>query len=96
MGFFETIPGTVTFNLGVAVSANLVFEGRISSASLDDTERNAVVAFGSVQRAGLRPLPLIHVPLGDSWGIDAYAVGAYLPSKRGWGETYMAGVSFRD
>jgi len=96
VGLSETIPGAVTFNLGAAVAANLVIEGRISSASLGDTERNVVVAFGSVQRAGLRPLPLIHVPLGDSWGIDVYAVGAYLPSKRSWIETYMAGVSFRD
>jgi hypothetical protein len=96
MGLSETIPGAVTFNLGVAVGANLLFEGRLSTAGLDDTERSAVLAFGSVQRAGLRPLPLIHVPLSDAWGVDAYAVGAYLPAKRGWLETYMAGVSFRD
>jgi len=95
-GLSEAIPGAVTFNLGVALGANLLFEGHVSSAGLDDPKRGAVLAFGSVQRAGLRPLPLIHVPLSDSWGIDAYAVGAYLPSKRGWVETYMAGVSFRD
>ena len=96
LGLSETIPGAVTFNLGAAVGANLLFEGHVSTASLDDAERNVVLAFGSVQRAGLRPLPLIHVPVSDSWGVDAYAVGAYLPSKRGWVETYMAGVSFRD
>jgi len=48
------------------------------------------------RRAGLCPLPLIHVPLSDSWGIDAYAVDAYLPSKRDWIETDTAGVSFRN
>jgi hypothetical protein len=96
LGLSETIPGAVTFNVGTAVGANLLVEGDVSGAKLDAAERNAVVAFGSVQRAGLRPLPLIHVPLNDQWGIDAYAVGAYVPAKRGWVETYMAGVSFRD
>jgi hypothetical protein len=96
VGLSETIPGAVTFSVGAALGANLLFEGHVSSAALDDPERSAVLAFGSVQRAGLRPLPLIHVPLDDSWAIDAYAVGAYLPSKQGWVETYMAGVSFRD
>ena len=51
-------------------------------------------ALGSVQRSGLRPLPLIHVPLGNGWGVDAYAVGAYVPSLGGWVDTYLAGVSF--
>ena len=92
----ETVPGAVTFNLGVALGADLLFEGHLSSAGFEDPERNASVAFGSVQRAGLRPLPLIHVPLSESWAVDAYAVGAYLPAKHGWLETYMAGVSFRD
>jgi hypothetical protein len=96
LGLSETVPGAVIFNLGVAVGANLLVEGHVSEAGLDDVERNVVLAFGSVQRAGLRPLPLIQVPLGDSWSVDAYAVGAYLPSKRGWVETYMAGVSCRD
>jgi hypothetical protein len=61
---------------------------------VDSGERNLVLAFGSVQRVGLRPLPLIHVPLGLGWGIDAHAVGAYLPAKRGWVETYLLGVSY--
>ena len=96
LGLSETIPGAVTFSLGVAAGANLLFDGHISDTDLASPERNAVLAFGSVQRAGLRPLPLIHVPLSDAWAVDGYAVGAYLPSRRGWVETYMAGVSFRD
>ena len=54
-----------------------------------------MIALGSVQRAGLRPLPLIHVPIGNGWGIDAHAVGAYVPAKHGWVETYLAGVSWQ-
>jgi hypothetical protein len=96
LGLSETIPFAVTFNVGAAVATNLFVAGSASSARLDAAERSSVVAFGSVQRTGLRPLPLIHVPLSEAWGVDAYAVGAYLPAKHGWVETYMAGVSFRD
>jgi hypothetical protein len=53
-----------------------------------------VFALGSVQRIGLRPLPLIHVPLGRGWGIDAYASGAYVPAQNGWVETYLLGASY--
>ena len=68
--------------------------GHFSSAGVGTAERNVVLAFGSVRRSGLRPLPLIHVPLGGGWGADAYAVGAYRPAERGWVETYLAGVSY--
>jgi len=94
LGLSETIPGAVTFNLGIGVSANALIAGHFSSAPLDSNERGAVVAFGAVQRAGLRPLPLIHVPLGGGFGVDAYAVGAYVPAKHGWVETYLAGFSY--
>jgi len=94
LGLSETIPDAVTFNLGVAASTNVLIDGQFSSAASDSAERNWVFAVGSVQRSGLRPLPLIHVPLGKGWGVDAYAVGAYLPAQRGWVETYLAGVSY--
>lgn len=94
LGLSETIPRAVTFNVGAGMGARLLSDGNFSSAAADSEERNLVVAFGSVQRAGLRPLPLIHVPLSEAWGIDAHAVAAYLPSQRGWVETYMAGLSY--
>jgi hypothetical protein len=94
LGLSETIPDAVTFNLGVGVSANAIIDGHWSSAPADASERGATLAFGSVQRAGLRPLPLIHVPLGSGFGLDAYAVGAYVPAKHGWVETYLAGFSY--
>ena len=72
----------------------MLVDGRFESLAIDSAGRGAVFALGSVQRSGLRPLPLIHVPLGNGWGVDAYAVGAYLPSLQGWVETYLAGVSF--
>jgi len=94
LGMSETIPAAITFNFGVGLSANAIIDGHFSSASIDANERATVIAFGSVQRAGLRPLPLIHVPLGGGLGVDAYAVAGYLPAKQGWVETYLAGVSF--
>jgi hypothetical protein len=53
-----------------------------------------VLALGSVQRAGLRPLPLIHVPLSDGWAIDAHAGGGVTnPRSRVGSRTYTAAVS---
>jgi hypothetical protein len=94
LGLSETIPDAVTFNVGLGFGLNPLTDGRFTSASFDSTERNVVLALGSVQRAGLRPLPLIHVPLSEAWAIDAHAVVAYQPALQGWVETYTAAVSY--
>jgi len=94
LGLSETIPGAVTFNVGAGFALNPLSEGHFTSAAFDSVERNVNVAFGSVQRAGLRPLPLIHIPISDAWGIDAHAVVAFQPALKGWVETYTAGVSY--
>jgi hypothetical protein len=94
LGLSETIPDAVTFNLGLSFGMNPLSNGHLTSASFGSTERNVVLALGSVQRAGLRPLPLIHVPLSTAWAIDAHAVVAYQPALRGWVETYTAAVSY--
>jgi len=94
LGASETVPGAVTFNLGIGASSNVLVDGTFSQASFGATQRQAVLAFGSVQRAGLRPLPLIHVPVTVSLSIDAHVVIAYRPALSGWVETYTAGVSY--
>jgi hypothetical protein len=94
LGITEIVPDAVSFNLGFACNVNLLESGSFSAGGFDSAERGVVIALGSVQRAGLRPLPLIHVPIGRGWGIDAHAVGAYVPAKHGWVETYLAGVSW--
>ena len=94
LGITVIVPDAVSFNLGTGLSLNVIENGRFGPAAFDSAPRGAVIAVGSVQRAGLRPLPLIHVPVGSGWGIDAYAVGAYLPAQKGWLETYLAGVSY--
>jgi hypothetical protein len=94
IGLSETLPATVTFNLGAGVATNLIVSGRLGSQAFDSGERGTVLSLGSVQRAGLRPLPLIRVPLGGGWSIDAHAMVAYVPSQSGWVETYLAGVGY--
>jgi hypothetical protein len=94
LGISETIPDAVTFSLGAALGANFVANGRFSSASADSVERNLVLGLGSVQRVGLRPLPLVHVPVGAGFGVDVHAVVAYLPALQGWVETYLGGISY--
>jgi hypothetical protein len=94
LGISQALPPSVTLNIGVGVGTDLVVDGRLAGGGLASGERSTVVALGSVQRAGLRPLPLIHIALGNGWGLDAHAVAAYLPSAKGWVETYMAGVSY--
>jgi hypothetical protein len=94
LGLSEKIPGAVTFNVGVAFGLNPLSDGQFGNAAFDSVERNVTLAFGSVQRAGLRPLPLIHVPVSDAWAIDAHAVVAYQPALKGWIETYTAGISY--
>lgn len=94
LGLSETVPATATFSLGAALGINPIVEGSFSGASLDAASRGLVLAFGSVQRAGLRPLPLIRVPFDDGWSIDVHAGAAYVLASAAWVETYTAGVSY--
>jgi hypothetical protein len=96
LGISETIPGAVTFNLGSGIGINPLIQGHFGDATLESAERSLAVSFGSVQRAGLRPLPLIHVPVSQAWAVDAHAAVAYLPSLQGWVETYTAGISYEN
>jgi hypothetical protein len=93
-GVSQAVAGGVTFNLGAGLALNPLVEGSFSGGSLDSLERNLVVALGSVQRAGLRPLPLVRVPLTSSLALDGHVAIAYQPSLRGWVETYTVGISY--
>ncbi|HEX2871686.1 MAG TPA: caspase family protein [Polyangiaceae bacterium] len=94
LGLSATIPGAASFNVGMGFGLNPLSEGQLGGAAFDSVERNVTLAFGSVQRTGLRPLPLIHVPVTDAWAVDAHAVVAYRPALKGWVETYTAGLSY--
>jgi Caspase domain len=95
LGVSQGVGGAVTFNLGAALSINPLVDGQFSGPRLGATERSAAVALGSVQRVGLRPLPLIQVPVTASLSIDGHVVVAYLPSLEGWVETYTAGFTYQ-
>jgi hypothetical protein len=94
LGVSQSISGGVSFNLGAGLALNPLVDGRFSDAGLGEAERNVVVAFGSVQRAGLRPLPLVRVPLTSSLALDGHVAVAYQPSLQGWVETYTAGINY--
>lgn len=96
LGLSQQIAGTVTFNLGVAFALDPVVRGHWRDVPFDSVTRNAVLAIGSVQRSGLRPLPLIHIPLSPAWSIDAHVAVAYLPALHGWEETYTGGVTYQN
>ncbi len=94
LGLSETVPGSVSFNIGVAAGLSPLIDGKLSDAPLDSSARNVTLAIGSVQRIGLRPLPLIHLLLSEAWAIDGHVAVAYVPSLEGWVETYTGGVSY--
>jgi hypothetical protein len=94
MGISQALPPSVKLNLAVGLGSDVLAAGAFAAGGIDAPERHTVLAFGSVQRRGLRPLPLIHVALGGGWGIDAHVVAAYVLPTRTWVETYMAGVSY--
>lgn len=93
-GLSESILGSVTFNLGASFAFNPLVDGRFGGSHVEASERNWIFALGSVQRAGLRPLPLIVVPITESLSLGAHVAVAYQPALAGWVETYTGGFSF--
>jgi hypothetical protein len=94
LGASRSVYNAVTFSLGMSLAVNVVSGGRIPAAALGSEERGLVLGFGSVQRVGLRTLPLVQVMLNERWGVDLFATGAYVPALSGWVETYLAGLSY--
>lgn len=94
LGVSQSLAGSVTFNLGAGIGLNPLVAGSFSGGGLGSAERNVTIALGSVQRAGLRPLPLIQVPLTRALSIDAHVAVVYQPSLEGWVETYTAGIAY--
>ena len=97
MGISQALPPSVKLNLAVGLGSDVLAAGAFAAGGIDAPERHTVLAFGSVQRRGLRPLPLIHVALGGGWGIDAHVVAAYvLPPGRGSRPTWRASATSVD
>jgi hypothetical protein len=90
-GFTLYVSDAVSLSLGVVGGHNLFQGGAL--ASLDDAGSGLVLGVGSIQRVGLRPLPLVRVHLGDRFTLDGHVAVAYLPATRAVVETYLAGAT---
>jgi hypothetical protein len=102
VGFSYTVLETVTFNVGVIYEQNLLFRGRLPQAS-KGYEREIAFAVGSVQRRGLRPLPLVQLHFDDRVSLDLNAAFGVLFGLSGYsgltapgqlGLNLLAGLSY--
>jgi hypothetical protein len=87
------ITPTVTFNAGLALSDTLLDDGaKLPGPS--NPASDIVVALGSVQQRGLRPLPLLQVALRPGTTFDFTAQASYSKATKKLGQTYLAGLSW--
>jgi hypothetical protein len=93
-GYSHTVGDAVTFNLAAGVAGNGLFDGAWSTVGWREPTFDPVIAFGSVQRRGLRQQPLIRIHLDDALALDVHVVVAYAFAARTLAETYMGGVSW--
>ena len=91
-GLTRFISDAVSLSLGVSASHNVVESGDLAPWG-DDPRGGLVLGVGSIQRRGLRPLPLVRVYLGDRLTLDGHVAVAYLPASKSVVETYLAGVT---
>ena len=92
-GFTRFVSDAVSLSLGASVGHNLIETGDVAPWAGDDPRGGLVLGIGSIQRRGLRPLPLVRVYLGDRLTVDGHVAVAYLPATSKVVETYLAGVT---
>jgi hypothetical protein len=92
-GFTRFISDAVSLSLGASVNHNLIATGDLAPWAPNDARGGLVLGIGSIQRRGLRPLPLVRVYLGDRVALDGHVAVAYLPATHSVVETYLAGVT---
>lgn len=74
IGYSITVAELVTFNLGISLQCNFLYEGGLPHNA---TERGLTLASGTAQAFALRPLPLIQVQLGRYVAIELEGTLAY-------------------
>lgn len=89
VAYSYSLAGVATLAVGGAVVRNLLVDGSLAFGG--DVSAGTLVAFGSVQRRGLRPLPLIRVHLGPDVSLDGHVSVAYAPAEATTTETYLLG-----
>ncbi|MCG5055120.1 MAG: caspase family protein [Myxococcales bacterium] len=85
--------GVVTLNFGVALAKSFVRQGKSDGLSELWSRKGTVWAVGSVQRVGLRPLPLVGLRLTEVWSLEGHVTVAYLPDTERFEETYLVGTA---
>ena len=92
-GFTRFVSDAVSLSLGVSMSANFIYDGDVAPWADNDARTGLVLGVGSIQRRGLRPLPLVRVHLGERVTLDGHVAVAWLPATDRVVETYLAGVT---
>jgi hypothetical protein len=92
-GFTRYVSDAVSLNLGVSAARNFVFHGALAPWELEDARDGVVFGIGSVQRRGLRALPLVRVHLSERLTLDGHVAVAYLPASHAVVETYLGGFT---
>jgi hypothetical protein len=92
-GLTRYVSDSVSLSLGFSAAHNLAFHGDLAPWDAEDPRGGVVLGIGSLQRRGLRPLPLVRVYLSDKLAIDGHVAVAYLPATNAVVETYLAGVT---
>jgi hypothetical protein len=92
-GFTRFVSDAVSLSLGVSAGVNFIHAGDVAPWADNDARTGLVLGIGSIQRRGLRPLPLVRVHLGDRLTLDGHVAVAWLPATDSIVETYLAGVT---
>jgi hypothetical protein len=93
LGVTAFVSDAVSLSLGAAAGHALVDAGDLAPWSSADARAGLVLGLGSIQRCGLRTLPLVRVHLSDNLTLDGHVAVAYLPATKAVVETYLAGAT---
>jgi len=92
-GVSHFVSDAVSLSIGASISHDVLESGALAPWDRNDERAGLVLGLGSIQRRGLRPLPLVRVHLREHLTLDGHAAVAYLPATRAIVETYLAGAT---
>jgi hypothetical protein len=92
-GVTAFVSDAVSLSIGAAASHDVFTSGDLAPWDRADDSAALVLAVGSIQRRGLRTLPLVRVHLSDRLTLDGHVAVAYLPATNAVVETYLAGAT---
>ena len=84
---------SVSLHLAVGAADTLYNDGVVAPTPANPVS-DIIVAVGSLQSRGLRPLPLLRIQINDATSLDLSAVASYSRVSRTIGQTYMAALSW--